>query len=95
MILTASLIKTSLFLVPALTVQMGDAFYLKQTSSAECSPIHITRWNPMTATWVVEAGAQYRDFRAFVGHKSYHSIETLRHLDSFDYFGVEYKREWH
>ena len=95
MILTASLVKTSLFLVPMLTVEMPiQNFYVKQISSAECSPQEATRWNPQTATWIIESGYKSGDVTYFLGHKSYHSIETLRHLDSFDYMGVEYHKEF-
>ena len=94
MILTASLVKTSLFLVPALTVSMGDTFYVRQTSSAECSPVNAKLWNPMTATWIIEGGYKQGDINYFLGHKSYHSVETLKHLDSFDYVGVEYQHEF-
>ena len=95
MILTASLVKTSLFLVPMLTVEIPiNDFYVKQSSSAECSPQEATRWNPRTATWLIESGYINNEYRLFVGHKSYHAIESMKHLDSYDYVGVEYKREW-
>jgi hypothetical protein len=94
-ILSASLVKTSLFLVPTLAVQLNfNGLYLKQESSAECAPQSLIRWAPQTATWVIENGYQHNDFRAFIGHKSYHSIESLKPLDSFDYIGVEYKGEF-
>jgi len=93
MILTASLVKTSLFLVPTLSVHIPLAnFYLRQVSSAECAPNSLTRWNPKTAAWIIESGVEYKDIRAFVGHKSYHSVDSLKKLDSYDYIGVEYKR---
>jgi hypothetical protein len=95
MILTASLVKTSLFLVPTLTVLMPyDGWYVTQTSSAECSPINAKLWNPMTATWIIEGGYKLGDITYKLGHKSYHSVETLKHLDSFDYVGVEYQHEF-
>jgi hypothetical protein len=94
MILTASLVKTSLFLVPTLSVQLGDVFYLRQVSSAECSPSSVTRWNPKTVTWIIESGVEHKDIRAFVGHKSYHSVDSLKKLDSYDYIGIEYKKEF-
>ena len=93
MILTASLVKTSLFLIPSLTVVMPfNNFYISQTSSAECSPKTFKSWNPITATWIVESGFEHKDIRAFVGHKSYHYVESTKKLDSFDYIGMEYKR---
>jgi hypothetical protein len=94
-ILTASLVKTSLFLIPSLTIVMPfNNFYLSQVSSAECSPQKATRWNPITATWIVESGYKYNEFRAFVGHKSYHSIDSIKKLDSYDYIGIQYSKEF-
>ncbi len=82
-------------MIPTLTVEMPyKNFYLSQTSSAECSPVAATRWNPKTATWFVEAGYRHDEFRAFVGHKSYHSVDALKKLDSYDYIGIEFKKEF-
>ena len=95
MLFTASLVKSSLFLIPSLTVVMPfNNFYISQTSSAECSPQSVTRWNPITATWIVESGYKKDDFRFFVGHKSYHSVDALKKLDSYDYVGIEFKKEF-
>lgn len=95
MILTASLVKTSLFLIPTLTIVVPyHDLYVKQISSSECKPAAPTRWNPMTATWIVEAGYESGNVTAFIGHKSYHSVESLKKLESFDYVGIEYSGEF-
>lgn len=95
MILTASLVKTSLFLIPTLTVEMPyKNFYLSQTSSAECDPKSVMRWGPKTATWIVESGFKFESVKFFVGHKSYHSVDSLKKLDSYDYVGVQYVKEF-
>jgi len=89
-------VKTSLFLIPALTTHFDfKNFYFEQTSSAECSPKGLKVWNPMTATWIVEAGFNYEGVKIFMGHKSYHYVESLKKLDSYDYFGVQYSKEFH
>jgi hypothetical protein len=95
MILTASLVKAGIFLIPSLTVEVPlHEFYLKQTSSAECAPSKLNRWNPKTATWIIESGYKLNSFTAFVGHKSYHSVDSLKKLESFDYFGIQYSKEF-
>lgn len=95
MVLTASLVKTSLFLIPTLSVNFNMApFYVKQVSSAECSPQGLTRWHPKTATWIVESGYHLGGVTLFVGHKSYHSIDSLKKLDSYDYAGVSFQKEF-
>ena len=95
MILMASLVKSSLFLIPSLTVEIPiNHFFIKQTSSAECSPRSIKLWNPQTATWIIESGYKQDSFSAFIGHKSYHAIESLKKFDSFDYVGIQYSKEF-
>jgi hypothetical protein len=95
MILTASLVKTSLFLIPSLTVEFPlGPFYVKQVSSAECSPTRVPRWNPQTAIWDVEAGVNIVNIKLFAGHRSYHAIGKQDNLDSYDYFGVSYQKEF-
>jgi hypothetical protein len=101
MILTATLVKTSLFLIPSLEVKLPlNMFYVKQISSAECLPSKVTRWNPQTATWIAEAGYSQStlfvgDITFYVGHKSYHAIDKLdKNLKSYDYVGIKFEKEF-
>lgn len=96
--LGASLIKTSLFLIPTMEVGYRIPFivspYVKQVSSSECEPIGVTLWNPKTATWIVESGVSIKSVKVFIGHKSYHSIDNGKHLDSYNYAGASFYREF-
>jgi hypothetical protein len=95
MMLTAALVKTSLFLVPSLTVEfpVGN-YYFKQMTLADCKPEELTRWNPKIVTWDVEAGYKKGDLTFFVGHRSRHDIGTVETQKSYDYVGVSYKKEF-
>jgi hypothetical protein len=100
--LTATLVKTSLFLIPTLEVKLPVYnFYIKQVSSAECLPKELARWNPQTATWIAEAGYSKStlfvgDITLFVGHKSYHAIDKLNkgEFKSYDYIGIKFEKEF-
>jgi hypothetical protein len=93
--IAASIVKTSLFLVPQLEVgyKVGP-FYAAQISSAECSPQTLKLWNPQTATWIVESGLDYQGVKIFVGHKSYHSVDSVIALKSYDYAGISFRKEF-
>ena len=86
--------QTSLFLVPSLEVKKDwDFGYVKQVSSAECDPGSWNRWNPVTATWLVEGGVSHKGFTFFMGHKSYHGVREFNpHTKSYDFFGIRYKK---
>lgn len=95
MILTATLVKTSLFLIPSLTVEFPiGPFYLKQMSMADCKPQELTRWNPKIATWDIEAGYKRGDLTFYVGHRSRHDVGQSDTQKSYDYVGVTYKKEF-
>ena len=94
-LISAQLLRTSLFLIPSLSVQVGKTFYIRQESSAECLPQSTTRWNPQTATWIVETGLEIQPVKIFVGHKSYHAVESFKKLDSYDYVGAKIEKEFY
>jgi hypothetical protein len=95
MILEAVLVKTSLFLVPSLTLEfpVGD-YYFKQMTMADCKPKELTRWGPKIVTWDVEAGYKKDGYTFFVGHRSRHDIGQSETQKSYDYVGVSYKKEF-
>jgi hypothetical protein len=95
MILTASLVKAGLFLIPSLTVEIPlGPFYVMQSSSAECIPNRINSLGPKTATWDVEAGVRAMGLSIFAGHRSKHDIGKADTQKSYDYFGASYQREF-
>lgn len=80
----------TLTLIPDLTVEVrqGPAYVLLE-NSARCIPGEWNRWNPITAAWTVEAGADLRWIRFGVGHRSEHGVdETWEATESRDYVQV-------
>lgn len=85
--------------IPSMEIEMYPvkSGYVSLLSSARCNPVEWNRWNPITALWGVEVGADVRplsvgDLRLGIGHVSEHGVNVTRGAtESHDYLRVEYK----